>query len=150
MLIYPERRMKKKGLMKKVFVVQELKRFHCPKCDSTYTAASPDGGFRCKHCNHQYEFGVAKPRDSLTEAAVYGDIEVLYNGNSVGIALTPIAAQFRTALRNFDDTDFLLPVGDPVLIGIASYYAGIANRGIVNFLRWDRQTRNYIKIEAKL
>lgn len=136
--------------MKKVFVVQELKRFHCPKCDSTYTIRNSDGGFKCKQCKHEYEFGISKPRDSLTEAAVYGDIEILHTGNSVGIALAPTIAQFKTALRNFDDEDYILPVGDPVLIGIASVCAAQANRGQLKFLRWDRQTRNYIKVEAKL
>jgi len=135
--------------MNKVYVVQELKRYHCPKCDGTYSKPVR-GGFRCQTCEHEYEQGVAKPRDSLTEAAAYGDIEVLFSGNKVGIGVQPIVKQFKYALRNFDDGDFLLVVGDPVLIGIASTMAAASNRGNVNFLRWDRQTRSYIKIGVRI
>ena len=136
--------------MKQVYVVQELKRWHCPKCDSTYTRPLREGGFQCKQCNHEYAFGVAKPRDSLTEAAAYGDVQILHNGNEVGIALQPLVAKFKHELRDFDDEDYILPVGDPVLIGLATALAAKANRGHVNLLRWDRQTRQYIKIKVMI
>lgn len=139
--------------MNKVYVCQQLIRYHCPKCDGTYSTFDRETNTQtCKKCGHEYDSreGVPKPVHSLTEAAVYGDIEVLYNHNKVGIALQPIATQIRHALRNFDDGDYLLPVGDPVLIGVCTYYAAKANNGRVKLLRWDRQTRSYIKIEAQL
>lgn len=135
--------------MSKVYVVQELKRFHCPKCDGTSAKRTQDG-FQCRQCHHEYAKGVAKPRDSLTEAAVYGDIEVLFHGNNPGLALQPLVVHFKHALRNFSSEDFLLPVGDPVLIGIATHIAAKANAGRVNLLRWDRVTAQYIKIGVEL
>lgn len=140
--------------MNKVFVVQELKRYHCPKCEGTYSKKlfidNQFAGFKCQQCKHEYETGVLKPIQSLTEAAAYGELEVLFHGKDVGIALSPIVAQFKNLLRHYDDTDYILPVGDPVLIGIACAIAAKENRGQIKLLRWDRQTRNYIKVEAKV
>lgn len=134
-----------------VYVVQELKRYHCPKCDGTYAKREGDG-FRCRSCQHLYKRGegVAKPMHSLTESSAYGPIEVLYQGNNPGILMAPVIAQMKTKLKDFNDEDFLLPAGDPVLIGIAASIASNNNRGNVNFLRWDRETRTYIKITASL
>ena len=133
--------------MNKVFAVQELKRYHCPECDGSYIKRDHDG-FRCQtdSCGALFKAGVPKPMHSLTEAAAYGDIEVILPMNNIGIAMQPIVATMKHKLKDFDDTDFLLPVGDPVAIGIAATIAARANAGRVNFLRWDRQTRSYIKI----
>lgn len=139
--------------MNKVFAVQELKRYHCPKCDGTYSDFNRATNEQtCRQCSHVYpsSAGIPKPVHSLTEAAVYGDIEVLIATNHVGIALQPLIASMKNKLRNFDDDDYLLPVGDPVAIGIATTIAAAYNRGRVNFLRWDRQTRSYIKIKVEM
>ena len=137
--------------MNRVFAVQELKRYHCPKCDGTY--AKREGlTFKCQSskCGHVYEKGIPKPMHSLTEASVFGQIEVLIPSNNIGIALQPLAASMKTALKDFDDDDYILPSGDPVAIGIAASIAAKNNRGRVNYLRWDRQTRTYIKITVTI
>lgn len=137
-----------------VFVVQELQRYHCPSCDSTYSKPHhEDGefvGFKCSQCAAVYAHGVAKPRDSLTEASVYGDLEVLHRGNKVGMDTANIVQRFRHALRNFSDNDFVLLVGDPVLIGIATAVSLKANRGKANVLKWNRETRSYLKVEIEV
>lgn len=137
--------------MNKVYAVQELKRYHCPECDGTY--AKKEGfKYRCQNdrCGKLYEKGIPKPMASLTEAAAYGQIEVLIKSNNIGIMLQPLVASMKTQLKDFDDTDYILPAGDPVAIGIAACIAAKNNRGRVNFLRWDRQTRSYIKIEVSI
>jgi len=86
----------------------------------------------------------------LSAAASYGDLEVLIKSNNIGIALQPLVTSLKHALRNFSDDDYILTVGDPVAIGLASTIAANANRGRVTFLRWDRQTRAYIKIKVEI
>lgn len=138
--------------MGKVFVVQELKRYHCPKCDSSYSTYNRDTREQtCRGCAHVYssDDGVAKPVHDVTPAAVYGDVEVLINTNHVGISMRPLVAMFKNALKDFSDDDYILPTGDPVAIAVASIIAAKNNRGNVNFLRFDRQTRQYIKIQVK-
>lgn len=137
--------------MSTVFVVQEFRRYHCPKCDGAYSRKAPGGafGFVCNSCQHEYAEGVLKTTD-LSAAASYGDLEVLIKSNNIGIALQPLVASLKHALRNFSDDDYILTVGDPVAIGLASTIAANANRGRVTFLRWDRQTRAYIKIKVEI
>ena len=137
--------------MSKVFVVQEFRRYHCPKCDGAYSRKAPAGkfGFVCNSCQHEYSQGVLKTSD-LSAAAVYGDLEVLILSNDIGIALQPLVASLKHALKDFCDDDYILTVGDPVAIGMATSIAANANRGRVKFLRWDRQTRSYIKIKVEI
>lgn len=138
--------------MNRVFAVQEIKRFHCPKCDGTYSTYNRDTNEQtCKQCEHVYPSseGIAKPIHSLTESSVYGQLEVLIPANNIGIVMAPHVALMKSKLKDFSDDDYLLPLGDPVAIGMASIIAAKNNRGRVNFLRWDRQTRTYIKIAVQ-
>lgn len=137
--------------MSVVFVVQEFRRYHCPKCEGAYSRKAPAGayGFICNSCQHEYAEGILKTTD-LSAAAAYGDLEVLIKSNNIGIALQPLVASLKHALRNYSDDDYILTVGDPVAIGLASVIAAQANRGRVTFLRWDRQTKRYIKIKVEI
>jgi len=133
--------------MNKVYVVQELKRFHCPECDGSYATKIVDEGvYQCKSCHHKYVEGIPKPIDTLEAAAVYGEMEVLLPMNHIGIALQPLVAMLKSKLKDFSDADFLLMAGDPVACSMSAMIAGDMNRGRVNFLRWDRQARAYIKM----
>lgn len=136
--------------MSKVFVVQEFRRYHCPKCDGAYSRRASGGqfGFVCNSCQHEYAEGVLKTSD-LSAASVYGDLEVLIKSNNIGISLQPLVNSLKSALKDFSDDDYILTVGDPVAIGLVSVIAARANRGRVTFLRWDRQTRAYIKIKVE-
>lgn len=138
--------------MNKVYAVQELRRYHCPECDGTYIKFERDlGKHKCQtdRCGAVFDHGVSKPVNSLSEASVYGDIEILVQTDKIGIALQPLVAQMKSKLKDFDDTDYILPVGDPVAIGLATTLAANANRGRVQFLRWERNTRSYIKINVE-
>jgi len=87
----------------------------------------------------------------LTPALVYGKIKIMVSGDQyLPLSIQPIIWEFKKKLKNFSDEDFLLLVGDPVLIGIATAIASDINRGIVNFLKWDRETSAYVNIDADL
>lgn len=87
----------------------------------------------------------------LTPAAEYGDIELLLDtGVKVGIAMQPIANQFKKKLRDFGDEDFILPVGDPAAMGVAIAVAAMQNQGRVKLLRWDRRQERYIKLQVEI
>lgn len=111
--------------MGKVFVVQEtLKR-------------TSDGNWRRVH--------------DFTPAAAYGEIEILIGGKQfIPIVIQPIIQELKSKLRDYSDKDFLLLAGDPVLMGIATAICSDVNRGVVNFLRWDRDTQRYIKVAGNL
>ncbi len=132
--------------MSKVYVVHEVKRYHCPVCGSSKITRR-SGMSEC-HRGHRFEEGVLQSVHDLTPASIYGQVEVLYAGRNPGLALQPIVQSMRRQLRDFSDDDYLLPLGDPVLIGIAASIAAEMNRGVVSFLRWDRQTRQYVEIKT--
>lgn len=135
--------------MSKVFVVQELRKFVCPKCD--HWKLQKDGPiYSCESCGHEFDRAKTVPKHDLTPASVYGELEVLINRNNIGIAAQPVVAELRHRLRDYSDEDYILAVGDPVAIGLAISVASDANRGRVNVLKWDRQTRKYISLNANI
>jgi rubredoxin len=135
--------------MKKVYVVQELRKFVCPECDH-WRLQKTGPVYVCEACNHNFERAKTVPKHDLSPAAVYGELVVLIKRNQIGIAAQPVIAQLRHDLRDYDDGDYILAVGDPVAIGLAISVAAELNRGRVNILRWDRQASAYISLNANI
>lgn len=121
-----------------VFVVQELKDMR-----QNVGGTKIDGQWTGGHPNPNY----GKPMVDVTPACVYGELRVLFQSN-VGIAVQPYVAKLRHELRDFSDDDYLLLVGDPVLIGLCTAIASEMNRGHVRMLRWDKRARDYIEIKV--
>lgn len=79
-------------------------------------------------------------KKNFLPAAEYGElIFILGEGDQVFLNAAPTIAKVRTALRDFNDDDFILPNGDPVGIGIACVEAARANDGRYQQLKYDRQ-----------
>lgn len=135
--------------MSKVYVVQELRKFVCPQCDS-WKLEKDDSLYTCERCNYSFERAKTVPKFDLTPASVYGELEILISRNNIGIAAQPLVAELKHLLKDYSDDDYILAVGDPVAIGLAIAVSGDANRGRVNILKWDRQTRSYISMSANL
>ena len=89
-----------------------------------------------------------KPKIDLTPAMKYGDLEVLLKHSQSLLAPVPTVRSLRDKLRNFSDDDYLLPVGDPVLMSTVAMVAGYFNHGRVKFLKWDKFQRGYIVIQV--
>ncbi len=87
------------------------------------------------------------PAHDLTRASVFGNLKLMLEGNTVGLAVQQLIPTFREKLKNFCDDDYLLPTGDPVAMGVAIAVAAEMNNGRVCVLRWDRETRSYIEGE---
>ena len=85
----------------------------------------------------------------LTPALIYGKLKIIIEGDQhLPISVQPIIWEFKKKLKDFCDDDYLLLIGDPVLIGIATAVAADINRGRVKFLKWDRETAQYLEIGA--
>lgn len=91
--------------------------------------------------------GLMVPRFDLTPAAVYGDIEYLTAYGTVSLTPMPVIRALRHKLRKFSDDDYILPAGDPVLIGMAVMIAADSNMGRVKVLKWDKPLNGYIVIQ---
>ncbi len=82
----------------------------------------------------------------LTPAREYGDIEVLLPNSQSLLSPVPTVRILREKLKHFSDEDYILPVGDPVLMSTVAMVAGDINNGKVTFLKWDKHVRKYIPI----
>lgn len=86
----------------------------------------------------------------LTPALVYGKLKILIDGKQYlpTLSIQPIIWEFKKKLQKFSDDDYILLIGDPVLIGVATAVASDINVGKVRFLKWDRETAQYLEVSA--
>lgn len=96
------------------------------------------------------EQGQLRRAFDVTPAAVYGDLNFLLGSDASPLNPAPVVFEMKSKLRDFSDDDVLLAVGDPINIGIAAAVAARANNGRVAMLKWDRETRSYIRIGFQL
>lgn len=62
----------------------------------------------------------------------------------------PVVKQMTKVLEKYTSNDYLLLVGDPVVIGIATALAADVTDGYVKMLKWDRQEKEYYPVELNL
>jgi hypothetical protein len=86
----------------------------------------------------------------LGAAARFGDMKLLLPAGDVVLSPGPTIRRLRESLRGFCDDDFLLLIGDPVAIGLATAVAADMNCGRVKFLKWSKKASTYYPIEADL
>jgi len=80
----------------------------------------------------------------LSPAERHGEMVYLLSGDQ-GLPGDDNATMgvLRRKLAAFTDKDFLLPVGNPVMIGAAAALAANETDGLLNFLVWQRREREY-------
>jgi hypothetical protein len=94
--------------------------------------------------------GDLRPVHDFRPAAVYGELVTLLGNERLTLSSGPVVHELTRKLRSFGDEDFLLAVGDPIAIGIATAVAARMNCGRVAMLKWDREARQYIKVNFDL
>lgn len=90
------------------------------------------------------------PNKNLLPAAEFGEVTVLLPPGNVVFSAAPTVRRLREGLKAFSDSDYLLLIGDPAAIAIASAIAAEYNRGHMNLLKWDRQEQKYFTVEVNL
>lgn len=85
---------------------------------------------------------------NLAPAVEFGDIEVLLPNNQTLFNTVPTVRALRDSLVDFNDADYILPVGDPVLMCVVAMVAADMNKGRVNFLKWDKKFKKYFSIQT--
>mgnify|MGYP000367302151 CR=1 FL=1 len=88
------------------------------------------------------------PRMDLSPAMRYGELIVLLQHTQSLLAPVPTVRKLREKLADFCDDDYILPVGDPVLMSTVAMIAANANHGRVQFLKWDRIQGGYLCIRV--
>jgi hypothetical protein len=62
----------------------------------------------------------------------------------------PTITRIKKALKEFNDEDFLLLIGDPAAIGVAVHIALQNNRQKAKLLKWDRREYRYYPVEVTI
>lgn len=101
--------------------------------------------------------GVPTPRIPYHALTPLGSVHFVFGWGEVrddtpmdAASTAALMAKARTLLEDFDDNDYLLPMGNPGLIAIATIAASDANEGRIVLLDWLRNQRQYrhVAIEA--
>lgn len=92
------------------------------------------------------------PRINIYNASEFGEVVTLIPPDQVNAAMVtkPTLHKLRRALRDFSDDDYILPVGDVTLVGMAIAVALRENRSRANILRWNRNERKYDVVAVAL
>tara|TARA_R110002096_G_scaffold255364_1_gene448639 strand:- start:316 stop:690 length:375 start_codon:yes stop_codon:yes gene_type:complete len=91
------------------------------------------------------------PYINVLGAADYGDIVVLFeSGQQIMFSPQPAIRKLKRKLKDFDDGDYLLMMGDPAAMGIACCIAAEMNRGRFNILKWDKKQQRYYPVGINL
>ena len=98
------------------------------------------------------EHGVWIPILDITSAKSFGDLHILSPSGLNYATLQQIMPVLCEKLSAFKPEDFLLPLGDPLLMSLASAFLG-SQLKTFNILKWDRKEMKYysytVSIAAK-
>ena len=91
------------------------------------------------------------PKVSVVLATKWGETYSLTSPfDQIHLNPSKIVATIRRKLKDFNDDDWLLAMGDPAIIGIAFAIASTINQGRVNLLKWDKRDQSYYPVRINL
>lgn len=80
----------------------------------------------------------------LSDAKRFGELEAVFLRPVYDDDRIDPVAVARTALSDYQDGDYILMIGDPMLCGVVTSVAlEYSDDEILNVLRWDRRTMSY-------
>lgn len=88
------------------------------------------------------------PGKDFALAHTFGDVQVLLEPGDVTLSSAVTVRKLKAMLKDFSDEDYLLLMGDPVAIGIATTIASNVNNGRVKLLKWSRMHSCYAPISV--
>ena len=91
------------------------------------------------------------PNRDILSAEKYGElVPILPPGYQLILSPGPTVQKIKKVLKDFNDEDYLLLMGDPSLIGGACSIAAKNNIGKYKVLKWDRERRKYYPLEINI
>lgn len=87
---------------------------------------------------------------NLAPAREYGDMLIILDRNDAQHTIDFLVEKLRKKLSAITPQDYLLLIGDPIAIGIATSIALHNNCGILQVLRWDREHYKYDVKEIRI
>jgi len=91
------------------------------------------------------------PKMDVMKALPFGDVKFLFTERAQLVYSTgALINELRKKLKNFDDEDYLLLVGDPAIIASTSAVVADINHGKFKMLKWDRESSKYYPLSVNL
>ena len=88
---------------------------------------------------------------NIRSAEKFGDLKIcLPDNKQMVLSSGPLTFKLQQELRDFNDNDYLLLIGDPAIIAVAGAIASENNNGRFKVLKWDRNEMKYYDIEIDL
>jgi|TARA_R100000656_G_scaffold38577_1_gene32436 hypothetical protein len=88
---------------------------------------------------------------NVIPAQEYGTlVPVFEEGKQIMLSPAPAIRKLKQVLKNFNDKDYLLLIGDPSIIGVACSIASDINQGKYKMLKYDRRSYTYYPIQVDL
>jgi folate-dependent tRNA-U54 methylase TrmFO/GidA len=88
---------------------------------------------------------------NIRSAEKFGDLKVVLPDNKqIVLSSGPLTFKLRHELKDFNDNDYLLLMGDPAIIAVAGAVVSDVNGGRFKVLKWDRDEKKYYDIEIDL
>lgn len=87
------------------------------------------------------------PKYDVGSAKQYGDLHEVLSPTASPFKPALVLPDIRAALSDFSDDDYLLLIGNPVLIGMSVAIAAAANKGRVKLLQWSGKESKYICVQ---
>ena len=97
---------------------------------------------------HDPQKGRLVPVVDLSDAKRFGELKFLTGPNAKPFD-SSVIQEIERNLRHFKPTDFLLLIGAPILMGIATAYAADV-AGTVKFLSWNGRESAYTPVEIEV
>ena len=88
---------------------------------------------------------------NVRSAEKFGDLKIVLPDNrQIVLSSGPLTFKLKHELKDFNDNDYLLLMGDPAIIALAGAVASDVNGGRFKVLKWDRDEKKYYDIEIDL
>ena len=88
---------------------------------------------------------------NIRSAEKFGELKVcLPDNKQIILSSGPLAFRLQQTLKDFNDNDYLLLIGDPAIIAICGALAAKVNNGKFKVLKWDRNEKKYYDLEIDL
>lgn len=86
------------------------------------------------------------PLYDLAPALQFGTLKVLMPNGPTSFDSTSVVEQLKEQMAGYTEQDYIMCIGDPVLIAATVLVAGSLNSGVVTLLKYDRSVRLYSPI----
>lgn len=93
--------------------------------------------------------GELVPKFDLEPAREYGELEFLLSPTAAPFNPETILGELHRKLADIQETDYLLLVGNPVLIGMVCAIAADYSQGCFNMLQWSGKERKYLPVKVR-